>query len=80
MTAAKKKFTINEPLKETQPLQPRQSRSDAERGLVQVVFRMSKDGKRQLDIMAGELQMKKQEMLCEAWNDFLLKHGKEPTA
>lgn len=55
-------------------------RSDEERGLVKVIFRMSKDGKKQIDFLAVELGMKKQEILCEAVNDWLQKHGKHRTA
>lgn len=55
-------------------------RSDEERGLVKVIFRMSRDGKKQLDFLAVELGMKKQEIFCEAVNDWLQKHGKQRTA
>lgn len=55
-------------------------RSDDERGLVKVIFRMSKDGKKQLDFLSVELGMKKQEIFCEAVNDWLQKHGKQRTA
>ena len=49
-------------------------------GKVSVVFRMSQDGKKQLDFLAVETGRQKQDLLCEALNDFLLKHGKQPTA
>lgn len=55
-------------------------KTDSEKGLVKVIFRMSKDGKKQLDIMAAEDGRTKQELLCEAVNDFLQKHGRQRTA
>lgn len=82
MTAAKKNSIKNLwPDQQTeQPTQPRGPKSDQERGLKQVIFRMSVDGKRQLDIIAATTGRQKQELLCEAWNDFLQKNGYPRTA
>jgi len=56
------------------------TRSDEERGLVQVLFRLSRDAKKQIDLLAVELGVKKQDILREAINDYLQKHGGQRTA
>ena len=52
----------------------------AEIGKTRVIFRMSEDGKKQIDFLAVELGRTKQDLFCEAVNDFLQKHGKQRTA
>ena len=54
--------------------------TDKEKGLTRVIFRMSNDGKKQIDFLAVELGRTKQDLFCEAVNDFLQKHGKQRTA
>lgn len=81
MTAAKKSSLKGLGWSTPAPAAPTVTgRSDDERGLVKVIFRMSKDGKKQLDFLSVELGMKKQEIFCEAVNDWLQKHGKQRTA
>lgn len=55
-------------------------KSPAESGLKGVLFRLNEPAKRQLDIMAAELDRRKQDLLCEAVNDLFQKYNKERIA
>ena len=82
MSTAKKKTIKNLWVDKTPNQNPAANgpRTDQERGLKQVIFRMSVDGKKQLDVLAATTGRQKQELLCEAWNDFLQKNGLPRTA
>ena len=62
------------------PKPAQREKPNAEIGKTRVIFRMSEDGKKQIDFLAVELGRTKQNLLCEAVNDFLEKHGKQRTA
>ena len=64
----------------TPPQSVQREKPNAEIGKTRVIFRMSEDGKKQIDFLAVELGRTKQDLLCEAVNDFLQKHGKQRTA
>ena len=64
----------------TAPKPAQHEKPNSEIGKTRVIFRMSEDGKKQIDFLAVELGRTKQNLLCEAVNDFLEKHGKQRTA
>ena len=76
--AAVKKGGLQGVFSTPKPLQ--REKSNAEIGKTKVIFRMSEDGKKQIDYLAVELGRTKQDLFCEAVNDFLQKHGKQRTA
>lgn len=55
-------------------------KAPAESGLKGVLFRLNEPAKKQLDIMAAELDRRKQDLLCEAVNDLFQKYNKERIA
>ena len=59
------------------PTPAQREKPNAEIGKTRVIFRISEDGKKQIDFLAVELGRTKQDLLCEAVNDFLQKHGKQ---
>ncbi|MBF0554726.1 MAG: hypothetical protein HQK96_09275 [Nitrospirae bacterium] len=68
---------------ETPPKQEKQGRGGVPSyrvGKVSMPFWIPKAAKRQLRVMAAEMETTQQQIVADAINDFFKKHGKQPIA